>query len=71
MRKYWFPVLCFVLVLPLLCAGCSPSSKSSAVSVTCDEFSTQKDIVKDLNCCSRLHVQRDTLFKWYYRVPVG
>jgi len=56
MKKCWFPVLCLVLVLPLLlafgCAGGAAQTKASAVSVTCDEFTKQKDIVKDLSVTS-------------------
>lgn len=70
-------MLCFVLVLPLLCAGCSPSSKSSAVSVTCDEFSAQKDIVKTLTVATgstfsvTLCSNGTTGFQWGEKTQIG
>ena len=73
MRKYWFPVLCLVLVLPLLCVGCG----SSAVSVTCDEFSKQKDIVKDLTVSAdaafsvTLCSNGTTGFQWGEQTQIG
>jgi inhibitor of cysteine peptidase len=77
MIKYWFSVLCLVLVLPLLCVGCGPSSKSSAISVTCDEFSKQKDIVRDITVSAgatfsmTLCSNGTTGFQWGEKTQIG
>jgi inhibitor of cysteine peptidase len=77
MRKYWFLVLCLALILPLLCVGCSSPSRTSAVSVTCDEFSKQKDMVKDLTVAAgatfsvTLCSNGSTGFQWGEKAQIG
>lgn len=49
MKKYWLSVLCLVLIAPVLCIGCaSPVKSPFIVSVACDDFTKQKDIVRDV-----------------------
>jgi inhibitor of cysteine peptidase len=53
MIKNWFTAICLALILSVVLIGCAPAAQSPvAVSVTCDDFSKQKDIVRDVSIAS-------------------
>jgi len=77
MVKYYLRVVCLVFIVLALLVGCAPKAKSPAVFVTCDEFSKQKDIVRDLGVSTgdtiavTLCSNGSTGFQWGEKAQIG
>jgi inhibitor of cysteine peptidase len=75
--KYWIIVFCLALVIPALSISCASSTAVPGISLSCDDFQKQANIVKDtqmkigqtltISLCSN----RTTGFSWPEKALIG
>ena len=78
MAKLRIFVLCVVLVMPVLLLACAPAAKAEVtVTVSCDKFSKQANIVQDVNglignkIVVTLCSNPTTGFQWAEKAQIG
>ncbi len=78
MAKFRICVLCAVLVVPVLLLACAPAAKAEApVTVNCEQFSKQANIVRDVNTVTgnkivvTLCSNPTTGFQWAEKAQIG
>ncbi len=76
--KYIVLLVCVLLIVPAMSVACSPAGKDVPISVACDEFQKQKNVVKDVQVVngdkvvvSLCQQSGSTGYKWGEKAQLG